>query len=289
MEHVLWLAGGCGAGKTSIAFDLAHRFDLQLYIVDAHGFALDRRRASPLAGLDRDERWLKPAPEELAERFVRESEALLPLIFEDLEAMRGGPLVIAEGPQFLPDLVADRLASPGHGLWLVPTESFQRRSLGDRQLHTSDAERAHRNRLARDAILNGWNREQAAARGLLVVDVDGALDLSATTELVAKRFAALVAAGPRARDEAERRRIRREENAAVHFQITAWRESVGVERMPEPPRVRFVCECGRPGCREVVELTADEFGEVLDRPGRLNVAEAHLAGPESESVRPPRG
>lgn len=36
MDHVIWLGGGCGSGKSSIARELVHRFDLVLYATDAH-------------------------------------------------------------------------------------------------------------------------------------------------------------------------------------------------------------------------------------------------------------
>lgn len=38
MDNVLWLGGGCGSGRSSIARELTHRLDLQLYAVDAHGY-----------------------------------------------------------------------------------------------------------------------------------------------------------------------------------------------------------------------------------------------------------
>jgi hypothetical protein len=227
--------------QASIARELAYRFDLRIYPLDAYGYDHLRRSAEPLLAADHDERWLRPTPEQLAQRFVRESARRLPFVFEDLERMRDGPLVVAEGPQLFPALVARRLASPGHGLWLVPTEAFQARSLGDRAAPsgTSDPALAARNRLGRDAILNRLNRDQAAELGLTVVEVDGVLDLAQTTEVVAERFGERLAAGPRARDGTERRRMRRAENAAVLANVTAWRADVGAERLPEPPRVAF--------------------------------------------------
>jgi hypothetical protein len=277
MDHVLWVGGGCGSGKTTISRELAHRHDVQLYPVDAHGYEHLRRRSEGLLQIGLDERWLRPTPEELAERFVSESDRRLPLIFEDLARLAGGPLVIAEGPQLFPALVAAHVASPRHGLWLVPTEDFQRRMLAERieMTHTSDPELAMRNRLGRDAILNRLIRRQAAELGFPVIDVDGSVGLSEMIEVVAGRFEERLAAGPRVRDGAEHRRIRRIENAAVRDNLVAWREDAGVERMPDPPRYGFACECEAVrGCRERVLLSADEYDEVERLQGAL-VAPAH--------------
>ena len=303
MDNVLWLGGGCGSGKTTISRELAHRGDLQLYPVDAHGYEHLRRTGAALLQASLDERWLQPTPEELADRFVRDSERRLPLVLEDLGRLRDGPLVIAEGPQLFPALVAAHVASPAHGVWLVPTEEFQRRMLSHRvePSHTSDPELALRNRLDRDAILNRLIRRQAAELGLQVIDVDGSIGLYDMIQVVAGRFEEVLAAGRRARDGAEHRRIRRIENTAVRDNLVAWRADVGAERMPDPPRFGFACECATvQACRERVLLSATEYDEALRRPGRFVVARAHLvegdreAAPLDEtaclveSLRPPR-
>lgn len=273
MEHVLWIGGGCGAGKTSIALALAHAYDLQLYAVDAHGYDHLRRLGGGLEE-SMDRRWLDPTPEELAARFVSASAERLPLILADLEARRGGPLLIAEGPQLFPELVAAQVASPAHGVWLVPTVAFQERALRGRggMSPTSDPERAMRNRLARDAIMNRLIRRQAAALGLTVLDVDGRLGLAEMEQVVAAHFRGLVEAGPRARDGLERRRVRRDENGAVHDNLVAYRADAG---LPEAPTFPFACECTRLGCRERVTLTVEEYGSVLAQRSRFIAAPGH--------------
>jgi len=274
MEHVLWLGGGCGSGKSTIARTLAHRLDLQLYPVDAHGWRHHRLLG---AGEQRsnDEMWLRPAPEELAERFVRSAEEHLSLILDDLDAMRGGPLVLAEGPLLFPALVGPHIASSADGVWLVPTEEFQEwclRKRGGMDSSTSNPERALRNRLGRDAILNRLNRRQAAELGFTVIEVDGSRTLPEMEEVVAAHFAERIAAGPRARDGVERRRIRRAENAAVHSNIAAFVEA---EKITEPRPFPFVCECTTLGCDKRVPTPIDEYGRVLERPSRYLVAESH--------------
>lgn len=112
LDHVLWLGGGSGSGKTTIGRELAHRFDLQLYPVDAHGYDHLARKTGvkPSGGCDVDAQWLDPTPQMLASRFLAGGEENFPLILEDLEAMAGG-LLVAEGPTLFPDLVSPHLAS----------------------------------------------------------------------------------------------------------------------------------------------------------------------------------
>jgi hypothetical protein len=273
MDHVIWLGGGCGSGKSSIARELAHRFDLVLYATDAHTWEHWRRRGAPDLGSG-DDRWLRTPPEELARQFVSGSDEVLPLILEDLDALREGPLVLAEGPQLFPELVAPHLTSPGHGLWLMPTPEFQRWAVGRRgePSGTSDGEQALRNRLARDAILNELIRDQAAGLSLSLLEVDGSRTLPEMMDAVADHFAEQIAAGPRARDGAEHRRIRRQENVGIHGNLRSFRAHLG---LAEPPVFDFACECETLGCRERVLLTVDEYATALEPPERYVVLREH--------------
>jgi hypothetical protein len=273
IDHVIWLGGGCGSGKSSIARELVHRFDLVLYATDAHAWEHWRRRGAPDLGSG-DDRWLRTPPEELARQFVSGSDEVLPLILEDLDALRDGPLVLAEGPQLFPHLVAPHLASSAHGLWLMPTLKFQRWALGRRgePSGTSDRERALQNRLARDAILNELIRGQASGLGLSLLEVDGSRTLHEMIDAVADYFTEQIAAGPRARDGAEHRRIRRQENVAIHSNLCSLRAQLGLAK---PPVFDFACECGTLGCRERVLLTVDEYGTALEPPERYVVLREH--------------
>jgi hypothetical protein len=280
MDHVIWLGGGCGSGKSSIARELVHRFDLVLYATDAHTWEHWRRRGAPNLGSG-DDRWLRTSPEELARQFVIGSDEVRPLILDDLAALRDGPLVLAEGPQLFPELVAPHLASPGHGLWLMPTTEFQRWALGRRgePSGTSDGERAMENRVARDTILNELIRGQAASLGLSLLEVDGSQTLPEMMDAVAHHFAEQIAAGPRARDGAEHRRIRRQENVGIHSNLCSLRAHLG---LADAPVFDFACECGTLGCRGRVLLTVAEYGTALEPPERYVVLREHAG--ESEAV-----
>ena len=39
LDDVLWIGGGSGAGKTSLARAISRRYDVELYAADARGYA----------------------------------------------------------------------------------------------------------------------------------------------------------------------------------------------------------------------------------------------------------
>ncbi|WP_027341192.1 P-loop NTPase family protein [Hamadaea tsunoensis] len=266
---VLWLGGGCGAGKSTVARRLAYRFDLRLYPLDAYGWVHDARLST---GQEQsfEEKFVSPTPHERAATFLAYAERRFPLIDEDLAALGAGPLILAEGPGLLPEPVAARMASPAHGLWLLPSAEFSARNLGLRAepQPTEDAEakaQATRVRLARDELLVERMRADAARLGLPTWDVDGSWTLEETEERVARLFAPLIEAGPRVRDGAERAAIRRAENAVVKTQIEMFLRYLGEHAPAEPAPFPWVCECSTLGCAATVPLpvTAYAPGAVL--------------------------
>lgn len=124
---------------------LAYRFDLRLYPVDAYGFAHEAR-ATPmthpmvtyLAGLDFKARMVTATVKQRVEHFVGYASERFDMIVEDLAAVADGPLVLAEGPFLLPELVAPALASTGRAVWLLPTKHFTARNLGVRNEPPAD-------------------------------------------------------------------------------------------------------------------------------------------------------
>lgn len=107
LSHVLWIGGGQGTGKSSIARALAQRFELRLYSVDGHDAAHAPRMPSFVAG-------------DPIEAFVTASRHRFRLVLEDLAALASGPAVLVEGPQLFPTSVAAVLRSADHALFLMP-------------------------------------------------------------------------------------------------------------------------------------------------------------------------
>lgn len=286
LDYVLWIGGGSGAGKTSIARAISRRHDVALYAADARGYAhLARATGSDRPAESPDERWLVPLPEELAARFLAAAAELFPLVLEDLAALAGDTLVVAEGPTLLPDLVHPYLASPAHALFLVPTDAFSERLLtqrgGGRNLGTSDPARAHAALLARNRILRRTILERARALVLPVLEVDGFLTVEEVGRLVADRFRSVLGAGPRAANGAARRRIRRGENAAVCMNALAYLRDIGVADLAVAPPLPLACECLRLGCAAEIKVPPGAYSPLLSQTGRYALADGHAAAGET--------
>jgi hypothetical protein len=109
LSHVLWIGGGRGSGKSSIARTLAHRFDLQLYAVDEHEAA----HAPRMPAL---------ADAEASDAFLTASRHRFRLVLEDLASLAPSPWAIVEGSPLWPTSVAAVLRDPGHALFLLPVD-----------------------------------------------------------------------------------------------------------------------------------------------------------------------
>jgi len=279
-----WLGGGSGSGKTTVALAVARQLDLRLYPVDGYTYTHARRAESgayPLAkavNAQTPAQRQEGAPAELARRFAATSAERLTMILDDVRALGDGPTVLIEGPQLFPELVAPLLGSPDHGLWLLPSPDFARRSIARRYAQVPEAlER----RYERDVLLTELNRRQAATLRLPVLEVDGTRPVDVSIARVSDRIARLpglrrAASGP------ERHRIRMAENAAAVVQLVAWwQDAIGPERMPDGPVFPFACECETLGCERAAEASVTEYqrrsaaGPVTTH----RVAESRWAGP----------
>jgi hypothetical protein len=185
LEHVRWIGGGSGAGKSTVGAHLAHNFGLQLYSSDdtirSHGS--DPGQDAPLmaqfAALTMDERWLlrdagtmlRTFPWFAGERFER--------LVSDLAALPILPTTLAEGFRLLPRLVFPLVATARHAVWLIPTIEFRESAFRGRDetaqfwLGTSDPPAAllrlqERDRLFTEAVLR-----EADELGLKTIPIDG--------------------------------------------------------------------------------------------------------------------
>lgn len=76
LDHVYWIGGGSGAGKSVVARRLADELGLRLYATD-DVMADHARRCPPeecpalaqFAAMDMDERWVERSPEQMVETF----------------------------------------------------------------------------------------------------------------------------------------------------------------------------------------------------------------------------
>ncbi|WP_051178429.1 AAA family ATPase [Nocardia concava] len=183
LRHVYWIGGGSGAGKSTVAANLAARHGLRVYSTDeamrAHA-ARSTRDDSPwlsrFSAMSMDERWVERSPETMLDTFHWFRGEGFRFIVDDLVGVSGETGVIAEGFRLLPPLVAPLLAEHDRGVWLLPSPEFRRRAFDRRGWEipgkTGDPERAARNLLERDRLFTNRLREETARLGLPVIEVD---------------------------------------------------------------------------------------------------------------------
>jgi hypothetical protein len=246
-DNALFVGGGTGAGKTTLAHALAVRHGLRAFHLDAFWYAYEERageRAPPP-----DVQWLEWTPRTQAADFERISRRMLAYALDDLKALPEQPPVLVVGPQVLPDA----LPADANAVFLVPTAAFQHRVLSPRPMPSSDPERALAARLVKDRLYAERVAELARERGFPVLEIDGARGPEEIREVVERMFAPLLAAA----EPVDLAPVRRWENETVARNVRSWIAS------PSGPdrelTYSFVCECGRRGCGEHVRLRLDEF------------------------------
>jgi hypothetical protein len=190
LQHVRWIGGGSGAGKSTVARQLAADHGLRLYHTEPFSKLVDRvdPGATPLLlgfmAMDMDERWVIRPPEVMLETFHGFQGEGFDLVIDDLLALPPDPPVLAEGFSLLPRLVAPLLSRPRQAVWLLPTPEFRRAAFESRGStwtipnKTSDRQRALANLLARDQLFTEQLRAQARAAQLQTIDVDGSVGLA---------------------------------------------------------------------------------------------------------------
>lgn len=184
LQHVYWIGGGSGAGKSTIARRLADQHGLRVYPTD--DVMTDHARRSTnedspflhrFMAMDMDERWVNRPPKTMLETFPWFRGEGFNMIIEDLLRLPGEPGIIVEGFRLLPRIVKP-LASPAHAVWLLPTPDFRRAVIESRGgsasgflAKTTDPERALCNLLERDRMFTDILREETARLEVPAIEV----------------------------------------------------------------------------------------------------------------------
>ena len=201
LRHVVWIGGGSGAGKSTIAAALAARHGLRLYATDdvmadhaGRCVPQDCPQLSAFLGMDADQRWLDRSPQIMLETFHWFRGEGFDLIVEDLLRLPVEPVVV-EGFRLLPHLVAPLLTAPAQAVWLLPTPGFREAAFERRGgprwevvAGTSDPPAALRNLLERDRLFTERLRAQALGLGLAVVEVETTTTEDDLAEQIAARL-----------------------------------------------------------------------------------------------------
>ena len=200
LSHILWIGGSPCAGKSSIARLLAQQYNLQTYSCD-DSYDAHLKRATPdkhplmsnAAGMTWDQVWMRPVgilvTRELA--FYREE---FELVLEDLLVIPRSTPIIAEGATLLPECVTPLLKNPNQAIWIVPTEEFQLKEHARREWvenilsRCRDPQQAWQNWMGRDAGFARAVAQDAKARGLRVIEVDGTKSIEEHAKMVAAYF-----------------------------------------------------------------------------------------------------
>ena len=257
LEHVLWIGGASGAGKTTLATRLARRHGLRWYSADARTW--DHRDAAIRAGHEGAIRWEAMSLEERHAVALEEPRELVrlnldldrgPMIVDDLRALPAAPLVVADGSTVLPELVAQGHAPRDRSVWLVPTFEVHR------SYHESNG-MAHLVEY-RWYVIQEVER-QAAEHDVEVVRIDGTLGAADVLAVVEGLFAEALAAGPCAETPEERRALLRWANEEAVRQARAYLARPWSSSDEETFVRPFRCECDDPECDEIVQVPVTEY------------------------------
>ena len=185
LQHIYWLGGGSGAGKTTIARRIAAQHGLRVYATDDM-MAEHARRSTPgdapllhtFLAMDMDERWLNRSPHTMLETFHWFQGEGFHLIIEDLLCLPRAPGIIVEGFRLLPRLVKPLLSVPAQSVWLLPTPAF-RQAVVERRggaaagflARTTEPARALRNLLERDRMFTDILRAETARLAVPAIEV----------------------------------------------------------------------------------------------------------------------
>jgi hypothetical protein len=201
LRHVHWIGGGSGAGKSTIARQLAASYVLRLYDTDG-AMAVHTTRSTPadapllqaFLAMDMDERWANRSPDVMRRTFPWFAGEAFDLIVEDLLALPADTPILAEGFRLLPRLVAPLLAHNYQAVWLVPTPEFRRAAFDNRgstwkiAKKTSKPEQALSNLLVRDQLFTEEVAKEATALQLRVIEVAGTVSVDEMLTRVAGYF-----------------------------------------------------------------------------------------------------
>jgi hypothetical protein len=193
LAHVRWVAGGTGAGKTTLVQALADGREIAVYDGDA-----GERNYAPRCTPDRQplmcamrdvtprQRWLGRTPEEFFNAMPSLHGETFPFVLDDLLQMASDRPLLVDDFRTLPSEVSPLLSWREQAVFLLPTDDWRRNTLSGRY---SDPVRARINwafedptpvleaRFARDRLWDDEVRRQAAALDLWVLEIDGTRSL----------------------------------------------------------------------------------------------------------------
>lgn len=249
LTNVLWIGGPAGAGKTTVARQLARRHGLRWYNTDTHTW--EHRDRALAQGITLPERGPGIG---LYDRRQ--------MIIDDLLALPVAPLILAEGGTITPDM-----ARPSQqAAWLLPSKEVQRRRLQGR--HPEGVP---------EVYFKSWDHTKRQLEGadVHVVVVDE-LTVEETIVELEQIFQPRIMAGPTAATVEQRRELIRFSNQAIVAQHTS--PLARPEKRPVDPATNvrlFDCECGVASCTATIETNMVDAASAILRPPPALLALGH--------------
>ncbi|HEY4457630.1 MAG TPA: hypothetical protein VGN81_25175 [Pseudonocardiaceae bacterium] len=203
LAHVRWIAGGTGAGKSTLCRILAQRYDLTVYIGDraehtwTPRFTKDQHPyAWATIHQTLEQRALCSPEQRFAEASSLHGETI-GFVLDDLLAMPDDRPILVDWFGNTPHDVVPLLSWPEQAVFLLPTPEFRRIALTERFADSdraratwgdTDHARALAIRLARDDLWDAEMRRQAVETGAQILLVDGSRSAEELADDVAERF-----------------------------------------------------------------------------------------------------
>ncbi|MFC5181259.1 ATP-binding protein [Actinomadura harenae] len=200
-----WIAGGTGAGKSTLARILADQYDVAVYDGDRaeHGWLARctpqrHPRLAAMRGAPPGEMWRGRTSRQLFQTMASLHGETVGFIADDLLAMPSDRVIVVDYFGILPGHLGPLLRQRDQAVFLLPTPRFRREALAARYADpvraranwgSNDLESTLAKRLGRDALWDEEVRRQADDHGLDVVTIDGGAPVADLAGQVAARFA----------------------------------------------------------------------------------------------------
>jgi 2-phosphoglycerate kinase len=199
-EVIYWIGGSACAGKSTLAKMYAEKFGLESYSCDEHfnehlkNISVNEQPAMyKVSTMNPNETFYTRDIEEQLRMYVQSFKEDFSFVINDLVKRSGTPIVV-EGNQLLPSLVLPYLEERHKAIWIIPTESFQRKYYQKRNWiqtvlrSTEDPAVAFDNWMTRDALFAKLVYQEATDLKLNVLKVDGRKGLRENFELIESYF-----------------------------------------------------------------------------------------------------